>query len=509
MKTNIHIFAFLLFCKISAAQTLESGDVFSKISTTISNLPAAGGNQYLPPSANERADWTAVLTDLFAGNYSGADTKAALLGYDLVQFSDIPTGETYYILEKTAAGTNYWGTYILNPNACRSELVLMAPHPKKDFNTGKEAIYCFQELDARFFMLAGTNRCNSSSFSSCSGTTTVCTGSSEAYRVSDPAHVTDAIWQATTEYVHDNVAGTYFVQLHGFTKQSTDPYVIMSNGTRQTPVPDKLAVLKSELETIDPVLTFKVAHLDLGWNRLIGFTNTNGRYINSSANACSTNAVNTDGRFLHLEQEKTRLRNDITGWNKMGAALGETFNSNACPSLALLPVELVSFAAAIVDRRVRLNWETSSEVDHAFFAVEKSTDGFRFFEIGTVAAVAGNQFGGSYEYWDEPSAGQVYYRLRQVALDGSFEYSKTISLDFQTPLATAIIYFKNKQLAVVLAGEDRGQVFIFDHLGQVLAKSKIGPGQNLVDVPPLLPGIYFYKINFRSGRSQSGKLWKG
>jgi len=148
------------------------------------------------------------------------------------------------------------------------------------------------------------------------------------------AHVIDAIWQKTTESVHDNFSDTYFIQLHGFSKQSTDPYVIMSNGTRETPFPDKISELRDFLLIEDNTLTFKIGHLDLTWNRLLGFTNTNGRYINSSINPCNENADETNGRFLHIEQEKTKLRDDSIGWLKMANALSATFNANMCDSMS-------------------------------------------------------------------------------------------------------------------------------------------------------------------------------
>ncbi len=77
----------------------------------------------------------------------------------------------------------------------------------------------------------------------------------------------------------------------------------------------------------DNTLTFKLAHKDLNWTRLIGFTNTQGRLINGSPDYCNTSATSTSGRFIHIEQEKYKLRNDETGWNKMSNALSNVFSS--------------------------------------------------------------------------------------------------------------------------------------------------------------------------------------
>ena len=84
-------------------------------------------------------------------------------------------------------------------------------------------------------------------------------------------------------------------------------------------------MLKNELEQIDTSLTFKIPHVDNGWNRLIGATNTQGRLINNSSNPCSTSAINTTGNFIHIEQEKIKLREDSAGWLKIKTALENVF----------------------------------------------------------------------------------------------------------------------------------------------------------------------------------------
>ncbi len=139
------------------------------------------------------------------------------------------------------------------------------------------------------------------------------------------AHNTNTVFQKTTEILYTNVSNSVFIQLHGFGKQSSDPYVIMSNGTRETPTIDYALQIKEALTNEDSSLTFKLAHLDTGWTRLIGFTNTQGRFINGSSNPCNTSAATTTGRFIHIEQEKSKLRENQGGWRKMSNALKAVF----------------------------------------------------------------------------------------------------------------------------------------------------------------------------------------
>ncbi|MFT4970473.1 MAG: hypothetical protein ACI9O4_002231, partial [Chitinophagales bacterium] len=206
-------------------------------------------------------------------------------------------------------------------------LVIQSPHAKKDANTGHEGIHVFRKTQAMFYQVNGTHRCNSSVYSTCTGTTAGCssTSTSEAYRNSDMAHNIQSIFQRTTEVLFYTFDNTYFIQLHGFTKQSTDPYVIVSNGTQETPPLDYMVSFTENLYLEDTVLSFKIAHIDTAWTRLRGFWNTQGRLINFSFSPCNMNAPIPSGRFFHVEQEKSRLRDDVTGWNKVANALNNTF----------------------------------------------------------------------------------------------------------------------------------------------------------------------------------------
>lgn len=322
----------LIFSKQSNCQVIQdSGDIFTEISSVISDMPGDSGNDYSNPNSSQLNTWTNVLDNLLLGNYSLASDSLNTLGYDLIEFLDTTTvpNITYYILKTNSI--NYWGTYVYNPNYCRP-LVIQSPHPKKDFNTGKQGIHVFKKTEAMFFCLSGTSRCNSSLYSSCDGTTSICSGSSERYRISDLSHTISTIFQNTTKKLFNDYSDTYFIQLHGFSKLSTDPYVILSNGTQVTPSTDKLSTFKTKLFDEDNSLTFKIAHVDLTWTRLRGFFNTQGRLINSSSDFCNSDATTTKGRFFHMEQEKTKLRDDSTGWNKVVNALNNTFT---CSTLSV------------------------------------------------------------------------------------------------------------------------------------------------------------------------------
>jgi hypothetical protein len=180
-------------------------------------------------------------------------------------------------------------------------------------------------------MISGTHRCNQNAASSCSGTTTAC-GSSAAYRISDIAHNDESIFQTATAFLANADSNLIFIQLHGFAKTPGDPNLIISNGTRDTPDTDPIEALRQSLLSIDASITFKIAHVHTEWTRLTGFTNTQGRYLNESNNACSSNAVSATGRFVHIEQEFDLFRKDESGWDLMSRGLQDAFH---CESVSV------------------------------------------------------------------------------------------------------------------------------------------------------------------------------
>jgi hypothetical protein len=319
------LFLFLLMAGTLHSQTEVSGSLNGYIYNIIDNMPGRDADDYSPPSQAMLEQWEVILdTMLVWEDYEAAATLAGDVGYELVHLQD--GGEAFYILRMKEGSLHYWGTYVMRPQAGDvRKVVIQSPHPKFDMNTGKEGIYVFRKSGVYAFCLAGTHRCNSTYFSPCDGTTTVCNGTSQPYRTSDMAHNVGSVFELTTEVLARHDPALVFIQLHGFAMRDTDPYVIMSNGTRLTPQPDWLDSLKNALKEADAILDFRVAHQDLGWSRLIAFNNVQGRYLNGSSDICKADADTVSGRFIHIEQEKSRLREDSIQWEKMVYAVNHAF----------------------------------------------------------------------------------------------------------------------------------------------------------------------------------------
>lgn len=98
-----------------------------------------------------------------------------------------------------------------------------------------------------------------------------------------------------------------------------------------------------------------------------------------------------------------------------------------------LPVKLADFTAALLSgtQEAQLNWTTTFEQNNHYFLIQRSSDGQNFSVIDTVAATNAEN-GSSYTYTDQhPLIGADYYRLAQVDLDGTTNYSEIREVSVQ------------------------------------------------------------------------------
>lgn len=97
-----------------------------------------------------------------------------------------------------------------------------------------------------------------------------------------------------------------------------------------------------------------------------------------------------------------------------------------------LPVELVSFSAALQETAVELAWETLTETNNAGFYVERAADGLAFTTLAFVDGHGSTQRPQAYQYTDrsfQRGTPLLQYRLKQVDFDGTFSYSPVITVD--------------------------------------------------------------------------------
>jgi hypothetical protein len=105
-------------------------------------------------------------------------------------------------------------------------------------------------------------------------------------------------------------------------------------------------------------------------------------------------------------------------------------------SSAPVPVTLISFNANWMTESKQfasINWETASEINNAYFDLQRSYDGSEesFATVSIITGAGTSIVPNSYQFVDNltsTSANKWYYRLRQVDFDGSETYSRIETL---------------------------------------------------------------------------------
>lgn len=198
-----------------------------------------------------------------------------------------------------------------------------------------------------------------------------------------------------------------------------------------------------------------------------------------------------------------------------------TDNSNGSFNIASpqgpLPVSLISFAVrrAAGSGAALLNWATASEQNSASFVVERATNpAAGFVAIGQVAAAGSSTATRSYSLADNDAAtqrGTLYYRLRQLDVDGQAHFSGVIVL-VAGPAPTGLTLYPNPALAsaplVTLAtGTDLSAGYsleLYTVMGQLLSRRVVGSegtaASPVLNTAGLAAGIYHVMLRNATGQ---------
>lgn len=173
-------------------------------------------------------------------------------------------------------------------------------------------------------------------------------------------------------------------------------------------------------------------------------------------------------------------------------------------ALALLPVELIEFRANLSNAGVQLVWETALPGTLNHFEIEHSSQSNNWETIGKIA-FSPNE--GRYSLLDpNPKSGIHFYRLKMMDIDGSFEYSKVISVKINDHHILSISPNPVRDELSLLADWESGPttLFIFAANGSIKKTMKKvilenGEAVNL-EVADLPSGVYFLKIIDNNGQ---------
>ena len=171
----------------------------------------------------------------------------------------------------------------------------------------------------------------------------------------------------------------------------------------------------------------------------------------------------------------------------------------------------MSFDAVAVDNStVNLKWITWNETNNDHFEIERSFDEQDFQMVGIIFSAEGNSTASnSYSFSDNSKAlsshQEVYYRLKQVDIDGNFTYSIVKLVRFNTGISSNIsLVYPNPYMdkikmnfnsdksspAVVRMINSKGQIIVSQQYSVVQGNNNI----QLTNLSSQLPGLYIIDV---------------
>jgi arylsulfatase B len=216
--------------------------------------------------------------------------------------------------------------------------------------------------------------------------------------------------------------------------------------------------------------------------KLINFDNGTQEFYNL------TNDANEATNLLSRTLTTTERSNYTSLCSSMGTLLGTT----VCNSL-IVPVELTSFKARLVNKTVVLNWQTVSENNNKGFIIERSLDGLTFTQIGEIKGQGTTITPHDYTFTDgDPSVKTNYYRLRQIDFSGKQTLSPVVSVTLDKSNLTLKNTLVHQTLELI--GEEETMIDIYNVKGQ-LVYHKTHKGNQEIDVSHWLSGMYLIRTS--------------
>jgi hypothetical protein len=161
-----------------------------------------------------------------------------------------------------------------------------------------------------------------------------------------------------------------------------------------------------------------------------------------------------------------------------------------------LPVELMTFTGERKNGTAVLSWVTATEVNNQKFIIERSGDLSDWQIIGEVAGAGNSVSINNYSFTDyTPLAGKVYYRLRQVDINGTFAYSNVVAVQIAGHSISITPNPFDDALTIITKVSGNMDVSIRDVLGRLLYHDNQETNNGMLSISPdLSSGIYLITI---------------
>ncbi len=285
-----------------------------------------------------------------------------------------------------------------------------------------------------------------------------------------------------------NTSATYTVTITGGPLTRGGTNIAASNGLL-APVSSDLQIMSGELTHVAPKapsagsVTFQFTYTAPG--------TTGNQILYANGNSVNFNGTNT-GDSWNYASNKTVL------------------------IVPVVPVELTGFTASVSVNNVLLNWTTATETNNYGFEIMRSVDRTDWKVISFIEG-AGNSAVTKYYSYDDNNltAGNYYYRLRQIDYNGSSEYfglENMISIaapsDFSLSQNYPNPFNPSTRIEYSIPFDGDVQLKVYNPLGKEVAEltngyTSKGSYSSDFNASDLSSGVYFYELKVTGQNRQS------
>ena len=177
--------------------------------------------------------------------------------------------------------------------------------------------------------------------------------------------------------------------------------------------------------------------------------------------------------------------------------------TSQCNCITLLPVAFIAYytKANYEHKAVEVIWSTASEENSATFVIQRSANGFDFSPIGSVSAAGDSDEVNNYVFYDSaPVLGKAYYRIKQIDLDGTFDYTNVMAQFYLNGEQDAIMSISVQQQAIQLnfpVYVENGQLEVVNSLGQLVENKSIEVNAYHTSIDLGISGLYILRFSNR------------
>ena len=180
-------------------------------------------------------------------------------------------------------------------------------------------------------------------------------------------------------------------------------------------------------------------------------------------------------------------------------------------AFSILPVNFTSFYISKSGQNIQLTWSTDKEIDNSHFDVERSFNGTLWERISTMLSAGIGNNTNNYTYNDKNISNPVvYYRLRQVDLNGRSVYSSIKMIRMSETIAPIKIYGFDKNVVIDFntAVKSKVTVSVINNSGQIISqKSYTNPSYKInLNCSNIANGAYIIQVSDNKGWSEVKKL---